>query len=110
GFLRQHVAGVESNRHANDRYASPAFTVVNGPSHGSGAPIFWQERGMNVDSSLRRHRQHVAGKDLTISSYDQQIGLKGSKPGDAFWRVNAVRLLDRDIVLYSDGLHAAAGL
>ena len=73
GLLRQHVAGVERDGHANDGNAGSSIAMIDRPGHRGGAAIFWQERGVNVDSSLRRDRQHVAGKDLSNLEVKQKF-------------------------------------
>ena len=110
GLLRQHVAGVQRHRHADDGDAGLRFAAEDGPGDRRRPTVFRQQRAVDVDAALRRHGQHVARQDLAVGGDDEQVGPPFAELGDPFRRVNALGLEDGDAVGQGDFLHAAAGL
>ena len=65
---------------------------------------------MDVDAAAGRDAQHVARQDLPVCRDDEQVRRKCLEAGDAFRRVDALRLENGYVVLVRDRFHAAACL
>src|SRR5579884_2150898 len=109
-FLSEHVARIKRYGHFDNRDAGARLAVINGPGDGSGAAVFRQERGVDVNAAVRRHSEDIAREDLTVSGDDEEIRLERLQGSDAFGCVDALRLKDGNAMFLSDGFHAASGL
>ena len=97
-LLEEDVAGVEAGIDAHGGDAGDGLTVGDGPLDGSGAAIFREQRGVQVDVAEWREIEHPLRNDAAVTDDDDGVGLEGGELGAEFVvSLDAVGLSDGEI-------------
>ena len=97
-LLEEDVAGVEAGVDAHGGDAGDGFAVCDGPLNRSGAAIFREQRGVQVDVAERREIEHPLRNDAAVADDDDGVGLEGGELGAEFVvGLDAVGLGDGEI-------------
>jgi len=90
------VASVEAGINAHGGDSGDGFAVRNGPLDRRGAPVFRQQRGVQVDVADRREIEHPLRNDAAVANDDDGVWFQGGELGAEF-------LVSLDAVGLGDG-------
>ena len=66
--------GIQAGVHLHEADSRFPVTGQDGPLYGCGAAPARQERGMDIDTTQPRHRQHRGRQNQAIGDHDHQVG------------------------------------